>query len=607
MNRILILLLLIITLGAGGWYFSNKFNLFNQNQTNNNTAIATPVAENKTPELQEVEDLGLFIQGKVLYDENENNEEKVANPKIIKAKYRYFKLGPVTSGKYKDYQTYLVETNNSILSGFQASGKVFYYIAVNNGKMVVYFDTSVSKLEDYTKTEVEDRAVKGKILSFEKFDLPIKFPEVLTTGNILILELYQGFFGLDQVNIFGVFQDFTSNQNFKKISTINGIDIYENTIKFEESDTQATYYLANINGILVNYYSSLKGFNRSTYANEKGDNAIEAKFLKLDSKEVAYSKFNYVEQPCSLSGTPYDFEKQFNFKVIGNSNLERVSSDSELEVYKFKDLNNTETKKLLTEVLKPFYFYLKDRDPNTRDPKISDLEKGGLLIYKDIFGIYRALIRKELLTGGCGKPVIYLYPEKDTKVSVSFVNPINFSTVIPNYKDSWEVIAHPNGILNDLKPQITNCNSFENIHGSEYAKSACTKNEYPYLYWSGKTVSINYPQAKSGFIVNKNNLNSFFDEKLGVMGFNHKETNDFKEYWVSYLTNKDSNYFRITFFQNEILNQMFPMKVSPMPKSTIRMFMDWESVDQDTQIIEQNLISYPRDGFTLVEWGGLKK
>ena len=91
------------------------------------------------------------------------------------------------------------------------------------------------------------------------------------------------------------------------------------------------------------------------------------------------------------------------------------------------------------------------------------------------------------------------------------------------------------------------------------------------------------------------------------MNFNQKEINDFKEYWVSYLSNKNSDYFRISFFQNNIVNEMFPINVNPMPKSTIRMFMDWDFASKDSSITEQKLISYPRTGFTLVEWGGLKK
>lgn len=243
------------------------------------------------------------------------------------------------------------------------------------------------------------------------------------------------------------------------------------------------------------------------------------------------------------------------------------------------------------------------------DVNAKDLTGDGFLLYQDMKGIYRGLIQADSITvrGGCGKPVVYLYPEKDTKVSISFVNPVNFSTVIPNYENSWEVLAHSNGILNDLKPQLTDCNSFGNKHGSEYAKNACEKNEYPYLYWSGNAYGRNYPQAKNGFIVKKENLNNFFDEKLAVIGFNHKEINDFKEYWVSYLSNKNSEYLRITFFQNEIVNSMFPMKVNPTPNSAIRMFMDWDLANQNSQVEEQKLISYPRTGFTLVEWGGLKK
>jgi hypothetical protein len=111
----------------------------------------------------------------------------------------------------------------------------------------------------------------------------------------------------------------------------------------------------------------------------------------------------------------------------------------------------------------------------------------------------------------------------------------------------------------------------------------------------------------TGFIVRKENLDQFFNEKLSLINFNQKEIKDFKEYWVSYLSQKDSDYFRITFFQNNIVNKLFPMSISPKPSSSIRMFMDWDYASKETIIPEQNLISYPRVGFTLIEWGGLKQ
>lgn len=600
MTRILISLLIIVSIGGLGWYFVNKYELFDKTQISKIQDIT-----NKTTILgpEEVGDLGFFIQDQVLYDENENSEEKVPNPKIIKAKYRYFKLEKINSGKYKDFQTYLVETNELTLGGYGTpSGKIYYMIAVNNGKMVVFYDKSLYE-GNYEKEQLENRIDSKKLQAFDTFELPVKLPETLSNGNILILQRSSNFEETTLSSIFGLLKDYINNPSLKKIATVQNLDVYS----YENKENKTTYYLVNFNGVLAYYYSSIKGFDKISSKNIEGTSTFKAETLKLKNNEVAYQTFRLFVPPCTQGASPYDLEKDLNFKVKDSQNLIKVTSDDEVEVLKFKNLNSKENEELINKIKQTVSFYNEKGKYDTREPEIKDLENGGILIYKDIFGIYRAMIRKDLIYGGCGKPVVYLYPEKETKVTLSFVNPINFTTVIPNYKNNWEVLAHTNGILNDLKPQLTDCNSFENKHGSEYAKEACEKNQYPYLYWSGNTIGINYPDANNGFIVKKDNLNNFFDEKLSTIGFNQKEISDFKEYWVPYLSEKNSQYLRITFFQNEIVNQMFPMRINPLPKNSIRMFMDWGFANSNSQIAEQKLISYPRKEFTLVEWGGLKK
>ena len=49
------------------------------------------------------------------------------------------------------------------------------------------------------------------------------------------------------------------------------------------------------------------------------------------------------------------------------------------------------------------------------------------------------------------KPIIYLYPEQETKVSVVLGNPQNITCSYPKYIDGWNVVAQPNGDLIDLK------------------------------------------------------------------------------------------------------------------------------------------------------------
>ena len=51
--------------------------------------------------------------------------------------------------------------------------------------------------------------------------------------------------------------------------------------------------------------------------------------------------------------------------------------------------------------------------------------------------------------GGYAKPVLYLYPEEKTDITVNFEKEENLTTTYPKFKDEWKVTAYPNGDLYD--------------------------------------------------------------------------------------------------------------------------------------------------------------
>jgi hypothetical protein len=142
--------------------------------------------------------------------------------------------------------------------------------------------------------------------------------------------------------------------------------------------------------------------------------------------------------------------------------------------------------------------------------------------------------------------------------------------------------------------------------GSEYAKKACEDNKYPYLYWGGN-VANKYPDVHEGFVIKRTELKSFIEKTLTGAGFNKKERNDFIEYWVPQMLRKDGEYFRISFMTTGVLNTFIPMKVTPKPDSIYRIFMDWEPLTKvpSQALFPQVLPKIKRDGFTLIEWGGV--
>jgi hypothetical protein len=53
------------------------------------------------------------------------------------------------------------------------------------------------------------------------------------------------------------------------------------------------------------------------------------------------------------------------------------------------------------------------------------------------------------------------------------------------------------------------------------------------------------------------------------------------------------------------MDELAPMTITPKPDVTIRLFLDFEGLQQPIALKPQKLSATPRHGFTAVEWGGL--
>ena len=594
MKRILIVIFIISLVGAGIYF--GLLSKFKSTTTIQKNPIAVPEVKKNIQylPLEKAEDLGFFKQGVATFDSDVSvGDEKPKRLKII-TYYDYFKYAEIVSGDYKDYKIYLVRGNyssnfndNVYTPNYSIKNEKENYkiniIAVKDGKFLTFEELG---------NEDKKTVITSKYLGFKNSFL---INEIKNTFEIGTLNT------LTKENVYSaLLRDLEANPKVKlvkedlKVGEFNTYKLVF-TEKSEDYTSTANHYFIDFNGLAV-FYSP-------TVSNTEYFSSIPSS--KLNTSGIKHNLYEYFNYSCSIAIINL---ATLNPDIGASDNLEKINTDNNFNLYRVKDLKSKQNKGIL-DLLTKGYFYKSEKINYDTLPKLSEFENDGFLVYQDPFGIYRGLVQNDTLEirGGCGKPVIYLYPEQDTKVSLKFNNKIKFTTFIPEYQDSWEVLAKTNGILKDLKPELTDCNSLSNSFGSEYAKSACEKNEYPYLYWSGNTENSFYPEAKTGFIVRKEDLDQFFNEKLSLMNFNQKEISDFKEYWVSYLSQKDSAYFRITFFQNNIVNKLFPMNISPKPSSSIRLFMDWDYASKETIIPQQNLISYPRVGFTLIEWGGLKK
>ncbi|HCC50119.1 MAG: hypothetical protein UV19_C0009G0001 [Parcubacteria group bacterium GW2011_GWA2_42_28] len=300
---------------------------------------------------------------------------------------------------------------------------------------------------------------------------------------------------------------------------------------------------------------------------------------------------------------------------VNDNDLEQIGSVFNLPLYRLKNTSHP----LYTLAFKNKMDYYEENpawwdqiNNGIKKPTFEEyVNANPLLFVKDYWQRWVTLGEFDIkLPGGCGKPVVYLYPKQPTSVSVKFQAPIQFTTDIPKYADFWQVMAYPNGSLLNLKPELTDCRQIDSLKkGSEYAQTACQKNTYPYLYWAGNINSKNYPTVDQGWVISKNDLATFLQSKLAEVGLNDKEKNDFISYWLPDMLAKNTPYYRISFLQTNDLNSLFPMQVSPSPDTTFRLFLDYSPLTGKPQKIPQpqTLDKLVRNGFTLVEWGGLKQ
>ncbi len=176
------------------------------------------------------------------------------------------------------------------------------------------------------------------------------------------------------------------------------------------------------------------------------------------------------------------------------------------------------------------------------------------------------------------KPIIYIYPKEQTKVSIKVGKPENLSHTYPKYENGWEVIAKPNGDLIDTK-------TGRNLYA---------------LYWEGKNTVE--PNMNEGFIVKGKDTITFLEEKLKILGLNEREANEFIIYWLPKLESNKYNFIR--FQTEEEINNNMPLEIEPKPDTVIRVVMEFKALEEPIQIQEQNLKTPERTGYTVVEWGG---
>ena len=314
-------------------------------------------------------------------------------------------------------------------------------------------------------------------------------------------------------------------------------------------------YLAD-NGVIKTYNKNGKLINTSKKYNNLvkiiGNYKVilddKLRLITPDEKEIVFTKWNKkkMEFHSLISG----WYKGGIYLVIEDKNV----TTNEAWTYCKNHLDDCgiESKKDLNDISKGYeYYYI---------PKTGKKGKIATTI------------------GGYAKPVLYLYPEEKTNVTVTFDKPDNLTTTYPKYKNNWSITAYPNGDLYD------------------------SDNKYYYaLYWEElKNHEVTFNE---GFYVNKDNAIEFLESKLTTLGLSPRERNEFIMYWLPILEKNEHNL--IYFEQTEERDNYSKITITPKPDSILRIAMHVKKVNGKVNIKEQKLNTFKRNGFVAVEWGGV--
>lgn len=177
-----------------------------------------------------------------------------------------------------------------------------------------------------------------------------------------------------------------------------------------------------------------------------------------------------------------------------------------------------------------------------------------------------------------GKPIIYLYPQEETELTVKLGYPEKITCSYPKYENEWDVTANPDGTIID----------------KESGKKLYS------LYWEGEgTPDYNFDE---GFCVKGEDTAKFLEEKLEILGLNYKEAEEFIIYWLPKMEDNEYNFIR--FATLDEINEYMPLEFSKEPDSLIRVLMQFKRLDEYMEVKEQKLEAPNRTGFVAVEWGG---
>ena len=190
------------------------------------------------------------------------------------------------------------------------------------------------------------------------------------------------------------------------------------------------------------------------------------------------------------------------------------------------------------------------------------------------------------------KPVVYVYPEEEQGLTMTIDVKGTLDMVYPaperqvqteeGTRASWTISAAPDGTLTDASGR-----------------------SYPYVFWEGP---VRQDTPERGFIVAREDVVPFLEEKLGQLGLTDKEAADFITFWAPQIRANEYTFvsFDASSYTAHARYSFTDEAGAPVePDTFIRVFMTIRAADANEEVTPQVFGPTPtRSGFTVVEWGG---
>lgn len=263
---------------------------------------------------------------------------------------------------------------------------------------------------------------------------------------------------------------------------------------------------------------------------------------------------------------------EFNFQGLDSTESNSMVQYSIDGIVSELTLNNFKLQFETTEGPHLFQFYLNSK----YEEVVSDTLWIGSQ-HVDYYNVsFSRRFREEIITY---KPVIYLYPEKTTDISVQLDINGHSPFYYPRYDNGWNVTANPDGSL------ILN------------------EESYRYLFWEAhQDDHLASIPCQSGFVINGADATSFLEEKLDEVGFTSEEKADFISFWGPKMASLEQSYVR--FEWNETCDKFAELNITPRPDNLFRFYIFIAPASESLDVSPQVLPIFKRSGFTALEWGG---